>query len=112
MRTLADLVPFPLAVSGRHGYWGASPMLEVLTYALRDALENGQEAEAIVLQIGEELLNERAPTPDEMNFDEDAYWAAQRDLQQRIWEAEGDLAAGGGGSLDDVMDEYRRGSVS
>jgi hypothetical protein len=88
MKTLADLVPFPLAVSGRHGYWGASPMLEVLTYALADALETGESTTAVVLQIGGELLNERAPTPDQMDFDEDAYWERQRELQQALWESE------------------------
>jgi hypothetical protein len=81
MKTLADLVPFPLAVSGRHGYWGASPMLEVLTYALRDALEEGQEAGAIVLQIGEELLNERMSTPDQLMMTDAEYHARHRVLR-------------------------------
>lgn len=93
MRTLTDLVPFPLAVSGRRGYWGASPMLEVLTYALRDALASGEPTGVIVWQIGDELFNERAPTPDQMDFDEDAYWAWQREFQQALWESQGGLPA-------------------
>jgi hypothetical protein len=70
-------------------------MLEVLTYALRGALETGEPTWSIVLQIGGELLNERAPTPDEMDFDEDAYWAAQRERQQVLWEAQGEMFANG-----------------
>lgn len=81
MRTLADLVPFPLAVSGRHGYWGASPMLEVLTYALRDALETGEATTAIVLQIGGELLNERMSTPDQLELTDAEYHARHRVLR-------------------------------
>jgi hypothetical protein len=93
MRALTDLVPFPLAVSGRHGYWGASPKLEEWTHELIDALAAGEPTASIVQKIGGELFNERAPTPDEMDFDEDAYWAQQLDLQQQLWEDDGELHA-------------------
>jgi hypothetical protein len=70
-------------------------MLKVLTYALRGALETGEPTGSIVLQIGGELLNERAPTPDEMDFNEDAYWERQRELQQGVVGVRGRAALGG-----------------
>lgn len=89
-RTLADLVPFPLVVVGRNGFWGASARLVELTRELQAAIAAGEPRRHIVVEIGEELFNERAPTPDEMDFDEDAYWERQRELQQLRWEAEAD----------------------
>jgi hypothetical protein len=63
---LRDLGPFPVPAPGRHEQRGASPMLEVLTYALGDALAAGEPTTSIVLQIGWELLAERTSTPDQV----------------------------------------------
>jgi hypothetical protein len=91
MRTLCDVVPVPLVVRGQEGYWGASPELEALTRALVEALTVGDSTKGIVEEIRDELFCERAPTGDQMGFDEDAYWAGQLELQQRLWEAQGNL---------------------
>lgn len=84
--TLAARFPTGVARSGRGGYWGASPRTEVLTYALIDLIAAGADTTAVVWQIGDELASELAPTPDELDWDEDAHQRAQQDLQQRLWE--------------------------
>lgn len=84
--TLTARFPTGLVQSGRGGYWGASARTEVLTYALIDAIAAGVDTTMIVWQLGDELASERAPTPNEMDWDEAAYERSQRDLQQRLWE--------------------------
>ncbi|MGH3780531.1 MAG: hypothetical protein ACRDRO_07850 [Pseudonocardiaceae bacterium] len=84
--TLTARFPTGLVRSGWGGYWGASARTEVLTYALVDLIAAGADTTAVVWQIGDELASERAPTPDEMDWDEAAYERSQRDLQQRLWE--------------------------
>lgn len=84
--TLTARFPTGLARSGRGGYWGASARTEVLTHALIDLIAAEADTTAVVWQIGDELAAERAPTPDEMDWDEAAYERAQLALQQRLWE--------------------------
>lgn len=93
MTTLFDAVPLPLTVRGYHGYWGASPYLAGLTGALIRALAAGESTKWVINEISGELLNERAPTPDEWDFDEDAVWAGQLERQQLLWEERGELYA-------------------
>lgn len=77
MPTLTDAITEPLVESGKDGYWGASEELAKLADKLNSAIEAHEDTAHIVTDIDEELYCERAPTPDEMDFDEDAYWDAQ-----------------------------------
>jgi hypothetical protein len=93
-------MPTGIAVSGRNGYWGASTRTVELTALLIQALTDGADASAIVQEISEELTNEYCPTPDQMDFDEDAYWEVMRERQQRMWEEDAGLGGDTEGDLD------------
>jgi hypothetical protein len=92
-------MPYGIAVSGENGYWGASARTAELTALLIQALTDGADASAIVREISEELTNEYGPTPDQMDFDEDAYWEVMWERQQRMWEEDAGLGGDVGISL-------------